>query len=179
MLIHCVAEGIELSPDQAAEVEASTSAWIEQTIPDGVSLHGAYLEPVSEARTVRLYASDVLVADGPVAETKEQIGGYDVIGCADLDEATGIAPGTQSPGSARSKCGRFNSSPLWRRWSPASRTRAGAAVVSAVTGMPREAPLNRAVPVLGHGAVALAAADRPGVTAAPVRDPEDDRLSGS
>ena len=91
MLLHCVDEGIELSPDRAAEVGASTSAWIEQTIRDGVAVHGAYLEPVCEARTVRLRASEVLVADGPFAETKEQIGGYDVIECADLDEAIAVA----------------------------------------------------------------------------------------
>jgi hypothetical protein len=51
----------------------------------------AYLEPVCDARTVRLRASEVLVTDGPFAETKEQIGGYDVIECADLDEAITIA----------------------------------------------------------------------------------------
>ena len=91
MLIHCVDERIELSPDQAAEVEASTSAWTEQAIRDGLSVHGAYLEPVCEARTVRLRASEVLVTDGPFAETKEQIGGYDVIECADLDQAIAVA----------------------------------------------------------------------------------------
>jgi hypothetical protein len=91
MLLHCVDEGIELSPGQAAEVAASTSAWIEKTIRDGVAVHGAYLEPVCEARTVRLRASEVLVTDGPFAETREQIGGYDVIECADLDEAIAVA----------------------------------------------------------------------------------------
>ena len=91
MLLHCVDEGIELSPGQSAEVEASTSAWIEQTVRDGVAVHGAYLEPVREARTVRLRASEVLVADGPFAETREQIGGYDAIECADLDEAIAVA----------------------------------------------------------------------------------------
>jgi hypothetical protein len=91
MLFHCVDEGIELNPGQAAEVEASTSAWIEQTIRDGVAVHGAYLEPVCEARTVRLRVSEVLVTDGPFAETKEQIGGYDVVECADLDEAIAVA----------------------------------------------------------------------------------------
>ena len=34
---------------------------------------------------------EVLVSDGPFAETKEQIAGYDVIECADLDEAIEIA----------------------------------------------------------------------------------------
>ena len=67
MLLHCVDKGIELKPDQAAEVEASTLAWVEQTIRDGVAVHGAYLEPVCEARTVRLRASGLLVTDGPFA----------------------------------------------------------------------------------------------------------------
>jgi hypothetical protein len=91
MLIHCVDERIALSPDQAAEVAAPPYAWTEQTIRDGLSVHGAYLEPVCEARTVRLRASEVLVTDGPFAETKEQIGGYDVIECADLDQAIAVA----------------------------------------------------------------------------------------
>jgi len=91
MLLHCVDEGIELSPGQAAEVAAATSAWIEQAIRDGVAVHGAYLEPVREARTVRLRDSELLLSDGPFAETKEQIGGYDVIECADLDEAIAVA----------------------------------------------------------------------------------------
>jgi hypothetical protein len=34
---------------------------------------------------------EVLIADGPFAETKEQIGGYDVIECANLDEAIAVA----------------------------------------------------------------------------------------
>jgi hypothetical protein len=56
-----------------------------------VSVHGAYLEPVCEAKTVRMRASEVLIADGPFAETKKQIGGYDVIECADFDEAIAVA----------------------------------------------------------------------------------------
>ena len=47
----------------------------------------ALLQPVSTATTVRTDGHEVLVADGPFAETKEVILGYDVIECADLDEA--------------------------------------------------------------------------------------------
>ena len=72
-------------------MEASTSAWIKQTIRDGVSVHGAFLEPVCEAKTLRLRGSEVLVTDGPFAETKEQIGGYDVVECAGLVEAIAVA----------------------------------------------------------------------------------------
>ena len=34
---------------------------------------------------------EVLLSDGPFAETKEQVGGYDLIECADLDEAIEMA----------------------------------------------------------------------------------------
>jgi hypothetical protein len=34
---------------------------------------------------------EVLIMDGPFAETKEQVAGYDILECADLDEATEVA----------------------------------------------------------------------------------------
>ena len=91
MLFHCVDESIEFSPEHVAEIEASTSAWVEQMTRNGVDLHGAHLQPVRDAATVRVRDEEVLVTDGPFAETKEQIGGYDVIECADLDQAIAVA----------------------------------------------------------------------------------------
>jgi hypothetical protein len=62
--------------------------WAREMEARGVILHdGAQLQPVSTATTVRTNGDEVLVADGPFAETKEVILGYDVIECADLDEA--------------------------------------------------------------------------------------------
>jgi hypothetical protein len=40
---------------------------------------------------VRVRNDEVLLTDGPFAETKEQIGGFVLIDCADLDEAIEIA----------------------------------------------------------------------------------------
>jgi hypothetical protein len=57
----------------------------------GVRLSGNRLALTTDATTVRVREGDVLVSDGPFAETKEQIGGYDVIECADLDEAIEVA----------------------------------------------------------------------------------------
>ena len=57
----------------------------------GVRIEGNRLALTTDATTVRVREGDVLVSDGPVAETKEQIGGYDVIECADLDEAIEVA----------------------------------------------------------------------------------------
>jgi hypothetical protein len=52
---------------------------------------GGRLQPTSTATTVRADGAEVLVADGPFAETKEQILGFDVIECADLEEAIRVA----------------------------------------------------------------------------------------
>ncbi|MFD6155336.1 YciI family protein [Nocardia sp. NPDC060256] len=52
---------------------------------------GARLRPVASATTVRVRDGETLVADGPFAETKDFIGGIDIIECADLDEAIELA----------------------------------------------------------------------------------------
>jgi hypothetical protein len=79
------------APAQAAADGADEPCWMpwaREMDTRGVILHdGAQLQPVSTATTVRNNGDEILVADGPFAETKEVILGYDVIECADLDEA--------------------------------------------------------------------------------------------
>jgi hypothetical protein len=53
----------------------------------GVLVDSGPLQPPSSATTVRVRDGEPLVTDGPFAELKEQIGGYYVLDCADLDEA--------------------------------------------------------------------------------------------
>jgi len=57
----------------------------------GVRVLGQRLRSVSDSTTVRVREGEVLVSDGPFAETKEQIGGFDILDCADLDEAIEVA----------------------------------------------------------------------------------------
>jgi hypothetical protein len=57
----------------------------------GRHLSTGKLEPVSTATTVRCRNGKPFVIDGPFAETKEQLGGYHVVECQDLDEAVAIA----------------------------------------------------------------------------------------
>lgn len=57
----------------------------------GIRLHGSALSYATEARIVRVRAGEMLISDGPYAETKEQIGGYDVIECANLEMAIDVA----------------------------------------------------------------------------------------
>ncbi|MEV0247493.1 YciI family protein [Nocardia sp. NPDC050712] len=52
---------------------------------------GARLRPVAEATTIRVRAGETLITDGPFAETKDFIGGIDILECADLNEAIEIA----------------------------------------------------------------------------------------
>ena len=57
----------------------------------GVLLGGAELQPTETATSVRVRNGDVLLTDGPFAETKEQLAGYYVIDCETLDDAIRVA----------------------------------------------------------------------------------------
>ncbi len=66
--------------------------WYREMTARGVLLiDGAQLQPTTTATTVAVCAGETLLLDGPFAETKEQIIGYNVIDVADLDEAVHVA----------------------------------------------------------------------------------------
>lgn len=70
------------------------SPWMEYTqalTEAGVLRGGEALEPTTTATTVRMVDGRVTTTDGPFAETREQLGGFYLIECADLDEAVGWA----------------------------------------------------------------------------------------
>ncbi|MGB6457059.1 MAG: YciI family protein [Streptosporangiaceae bacterium] len=88
MLLVCGQEEPDDPTAQHPEDEPCWAPWARELQARGVLLvEGSQLQPVSMATTVRNSGDEVLVSDGPFAETKEQILGYDVIECADLDEA--------------------------------------------------------------------------------------------
>jgi hypothetical protein len=55
------------------------------------TLDGKELEEPVTAKTVRVRDGETLVTDGPFAETKEQVGGFFLLECEDLDHAIAIA----------------------------------------------------------------------------------------
>jgi hypothetical protein len=57
----------------------------------GVMQAGEALQPFTTATTVRVRNGETLTTDGPFAETKEQLGGFYIVDCKDLDEATELA----------------------------------------------------------------------------------------
>jgi hypothetical protein len=91
LMLVCLDESVELSPEERAQMGPASEAWVEEMERRGIRLDGNPLRPVSDATTVSVRGDEVLIADGPFAETKEQIAGYDIIDCADLDEALEVA----------------------------------------------------------------------------------------
>lgn len=57
----------------------------------GVMLGGDALHPTAAATTVRVRDGQTLTTDGPFAETKEQLGGYYMLNCDNLDQAIEFA----------------------------------------------------------------------------------------
>ena len=57
----------------------------------GQLVTSAGLHPPESASTVRVRGEEVLLTDGPFAETKEQMGGFSVIDCPSIEEARRIA----------------------------------------------------------------------------------------
>ena|SRR5689334_4204845 len=92
LLIHAVAEArLDRTPDAEAEDGRVLTEWLDDVARRGVYVTGNRLQPVSDATCVRVQDGEVLISDGPFAETKEQVAGFDIIDCADLDEALEIA----------------------------------------------------------------------------------------
>lgn len=91
LMLVCVGEDVQLSPEESAAMGPATDAWVAEMDRRGVRLQGNQLGPVSDATTVRQRNGEVLISDGPFAETKEQIAGFDILECADLDEAIEVA----------------------------------------------------------------------------------------
>src|SRR4051794_27288127 len=90
MMIHAVDPDVTPHDPTCASPEA-LDAWVQEMLARGVLLDGARLHPGSDATTVRAPGGSPVVTDGPFAETKEQVAGYDVIDCPDLDSATAVA----------------------------------------------------------------------------------------
>ena len=71
----------------------------EEVHGNGAYVAGEALESTSTATTVRVKDGERLLTDGPFAETKEQLAGFYLLDCNDLDEAVAYAakiPGAQS-----------------------------------------------------------------------------------
>ena len=89
----------DIPPEQRQEVMKAWDAYTKETQDAGAFLGGEGLQPTSTATTVQIPESgDPIVTDGPFAETKEQLGGFYLLDCKDLDEALEWARKIPMPG---------------------------------------------------------------------------------
>lgn len=81
------------TPAEPGDTEPATpiEEWVAKYDGSGARILGDRLRPQEEAVGVRVRRGEVLVTDGPFAEAKESIAGFDVIEAPDLDAALAIA----------------------------------------------------------------------------------------
>jgi hypothetical protein len=103
-------ENESATPDELKEVAAAHRAVMNETHRLGIFCAADPLEPTSTATTLRVQDGKVLVTDGPFAETKEQLAGYYILDCQDLDEALEWA--AKIPTACRGSAGYIEVRPI-------------------------------------------------------------------
>jgi hypothetical protein len=98
------------TPEERNGVVMGHRAVMEETSRRGVFRAADPLEPTATATTVRRQDGKVLITDGPFAETKEQLAGYYILDCQDLDEA--LAWAAQIPTGCRGGVGCVEVRPI-------------------------------------------------------------------
>jgi hypothetical protein len=78
---------VDATPERIGEIFAAHGAFGEAAGKAGVFVASEGLQPTSTATVVRVRDGERLLTDGPYAETKEQIGGFYLLDCKDLDDA--------------------------------------------------------------------------------------------
>ena len=97
-----------LAPEEERAMLGQYRAFFEEGMAAGVIQGGDRLRPTSAATVVRVRDGETLATDGPYADTKEQLGGYFILECADLDDALKWA--AKIPGARH---GAIEVRPVW------------------------------------------------------------------
>ena len=87
MLIYSKESSGGPTPEEDRQIRAAHGAVMQDAARKGVLLGAEPLAPTTTATTVRIQNGSALITDGPFAETKEQLAGYYILECANLDEA--------------------------------------------------------------------------------------------
>jgi hypothetical protein len=93
MLMCCIDEGrwMSMPAESRDAIMRDYRAWVAEMERLGKHVATGKLAPAGSARTVRERGGRRHVVDGPFAETKEQLGGYHVLECRDVEEALSLA----------------------------------------------------------------------------------------
>lgn len=90
------------------QIMAAYAAFTQDIASRGMMAGGERLKPSAIATTVRVRGGKTLTTDGPFAETREQLGGYYLVDCKDIDEALEVA--ARIPGAC---LGSIEVRPIW------------------------------------------------------------------
>jgi len=101
-------KGPQTPEEQDAHTPETWFALMKEMKAAGVLVSNNGLSPVANATTVRVREGKTLITDGPFAETHEQLGGFFLLNCKDLDEALRWAARIPS-----AKLGSIEVRPLW------------------------------------------------------------------
>ena len=102
------AEALNTSPETGQAAFQEWMTWLKEARASGALLDNNGLAPATSATTVRVRNGKTLTTDGPFAETHEQLAGYSLFECQDLDEA--IAWAAKIP---MARLGSVEVRPLW------------------------------------------------------------------
>ena len=96
MLIHYIDEALlnardDGEADASPEDDRDLTAWDEEMDSRGILIGGGWLTLPRASTTLRVRDGELLITDGPFAETKEQIAGYSVLECEHLAQAIEVA----------------------------------------------------------------------------------------
>jgi hypothetical protein len=83
----------QAEPDPGDTRDDESFPWLDDVQSRGIWVTGDQLAPPRRARSVRVRDGETIVTDGPFAETKEVVGGFDILECGSLEEAVEIAAG--------------------------------------------------------------------------------------
>jgi hypothetical protein len=83
----------QTEPDPTDKPDEEGFPWLDDLQARGMWVTGDQLAPPRRARSVRVRDGKSIVTDGPFTETKEAVGGFDIIECGSLEEAVEIAAG--------------------------------------------------------------------------------------
>ena len=75
------------TPAQMAAMHQEYGSFTQGIVKSGNFKAGDALQPTSTATTVKVRDGKTITTDGPFAETREQLAGYYILECKDLDEA--------------------------------------------------------------------------------------------
>jgi hypothetical protein len=81
----------QTEPDPTDTSNEESFPWLDDVQARGIWITGDQLAPPRRARSVRVREGKAIVTDGPFAETKEALGGFDIIECGSLEEAVELA----------------------------------------------------------------------------------------